>query len=67
MSIKKGKTRYIPDCDDSRLRPQLLQWIQPVNTGSSNVFCFQCKVCEGVKIFLFSIGVGVIQKTYYKS
>ena len=48
----KGKTRYNPDWEDPRLHPQLSQWIQSVNTGSSDdVFYFQCKVCKGGKYF----------------
>ena len=64
MSIRfKGKTRYNPDWEDPRLHPQLSQWIQSVNTDSSDdVFYFQCKVCKGGKIFLSNMGIATAKK-----
>ena len=64
MSIRfKGKTRYNPGWEDPRLHPQLSQWIQSVNTGSSDdVFYFQCKVCKGGKIFLSNMGIAAAKK-----
>ena len=56
----KGKTRYNPDWEDPRLHPQLSQWIQSVNAGSSDdVFYFQYKVCKGGKRCLSNMGIAV--------
>lgn len=40
MIIEKEKTRYSPGWEDPRLCPQLLERIQPVITGSSNMFYY---------------------------
>lgn len=40
MIIEKEKTRYSPGWEDPRLRPQLLERIQPVITVSSNMFYY---------------------------
>ena len=64
ISIRfKGKPRYNPDCEDPRPHPQWSQWVQPVNTDSSdNVFHFQCKVCKGGKKFLFKMSIAAAEK-----
>lgn len=64
ISIRfKGKTRYNPDCEDPRLHPQWSQWVQSVNTDSSdNVFHFQCKVCKEGKVFIFNMNIAAAKK-----